>query len=420
MSTREVQFYGPIGEAVQEVAPTVGVDPVGIYAASLSMWSMAISDKVFMDSRRIRSPLVSTVLVAGTGVGKNVMLRAARHIMEDSVGHDVRIRETSGITSGASLVDYLTEQMALTKEALGYEDKRVIVIDEEWKETLVTVARDRSYGTKIRQAWDCETLRNTRMRKGPNDGPQVVHSARVVFHSHITPEDWQQHVSLKEAAGGSYNRFLPVLLQKMPLVRNPKMGDSDTSALTDAFSWIRQESPIMELSKAADNLDWAIRRGERILDEILPPHQSVFVSRTAEQVRRVAALLACSVGDSVISREQMLAAASFVGHSIDSVKILTRDGQGSKRAPRSFSERVIAELESHPGGVPSAILQRRTGALASDLEHLAATGVITIDKKVDGPGRPTKLCRLNKGRPAGSGIAMSVADQNPFLEVIGL
>ncbi|GAA2919741.1 hypothetical protein GCM10020221_14990 [Streptomyces thioluteus] len=74
---REVVFYGPIGEAVKAVAPFTETDPIGIYAAALSMWSMAVSDRVFLDESKKRSPLVSTVLVAGTGVGKNVALHAS-------------------------------------------------------------------------------------------------------------------------------------------------------------------------------------------------------------------------------------------------------------------------------------------------------------------------------------------------------
>lgn len=420
MTGREVIFYGPIGEAVEQVAPAMGVDPIGIYTACLSMWSMAISDKVFMDPRRKRSPLVSTVLVAGTGVGKNQVLQGGRHVMEDSIGVDVKIRETGAITSGAALVDYLHDQMESTEEASGYPDKRVLVLDEEWKETLITVARDRSYGSKIRQAWDCETLRNTNKRKSNNDRPQVVHGARVVFHCHITPEDWTQYVSFKEAAGGSFNRYLPVLIQEMPLVRRPAMPEVDTSDLVAAFDWIRGGEHVMRLSKDADHLDWILRRAERILLKSLPPHQNVYLSRSAEQVRRVAALLACSVGETRISLDHMHAAISFVGYSVDSVLTLTRDMPGRGRPKSKPEERVIAELTAHPGGIPSAKLQRMTGAHAADLDHMAHEGLITIDVIKDGPGRPTRLCRLNKGsRKPAAGAPMS-SGSNPFLQALGL
>ncbi|GGP71982.1 DUF3987 domain-containing protein [Streptomyces melanogenes] len=417
--SRDVELYGPIGDAVKRIAPYVETDPVGIYAACLSMWSMAIGNRVFMDAGRRRSPLVSTALVADTGTGKGVSLEASRHIMAESIGRDIELRETSGLTSGAALVDHVYRQMVKTEEAYGIADTRVLVIEEEWREILERTSRDSSFTSKIRHCWDCATLRNTTKKKSENDVPQEVRNARVVFHTHITPSDWRKFVSFTDAAGGSFNRILPIALDDVPLLRKRKLPPVDTTRLIDAWDWASSERHVMQLTTSADNLNWVLRRGERVLLKALPAHQGDFVARTAEQTTRVAALLATSEGTDRITRAHMNAAVTFVRHSVRTVLDLTKDGPG-KKAKATPEDRVLAELGRHPGGMRSAVLQRASGALAHDLQSMEERGLIMHREIKDGPGRPVKLYQLigKSGllpRPAPGKAMPSAGSVNPFL-----
>ncbi|MGW2579910.1 DUF3987 domain-containing protein [Streptomyces virginiae] len=417
--SRDVVFYGPIGRAVKQIAPYVETDPVGIYAACLSVWSMAIGNRVFLDAGYRRSPLVSTAVVAETGAGKGVSLEASRHIMSDSIGRDIELRETSGLTSGAALVDHVYRQMVRTEEAYGIADTRVLVIEEEWREILERTARDSSFTSKIRHCWDCAVLRNTTKKKSENDTPQEVRNARVVFHTHITPSDWRKFVSFTDAAGGSFNRILPIALDDVPLLRSRKLPKVDTSDLVTAFDWASSERHVIRLTKAADHLSWVLRRAERVLLKTLPKHQGDFVSRTAEQTLRVAALLATTEGADLVTRAHMDAAVTFVRHSVRTVLDLTKDGPG-KKAKATPEDRVLAELTKHPGGLRSAVLQRASGAHASDLQHMEERGLIFHQDIKDGPGRPVKLYRaVGKSggvpRPARSASMPTSTGGNPFL-----
>ncbi|MFE7313830.1 DUF3987 domain-containing protein [Streptomyces sp. NPDC057555] len=420
--SRDVELYGPIGRAVKQIAPYVESDPVGIYAACLSMWSMAIGDRVFMDAGRRRSPIVSTAIVADTGTGKGVSLDAARHVMAESIGRDLELRETSGLTSGAALVDHVYRQMVKTEEAYGIADTRVLVVEEEWREILERSARDTSFTSKIRHCWDCAVLRNTTKKKSENDTPQEVRNARVVFHTHITPSDWKKFVSFTDAAGGSFNRILPIALDDVPLLRKRSLPAVDTQDLVDAFDWASSERHVMRLTHGADQLSWVLRRAERVLVRTLPNHQGDFVARTAEQTLRVAALLATTEASDRINRTHLDAAVSFVRHSVRTVLDLTKDGPG-KKAKSTPEERVMSELARHPGGMRSAVLQRASGALAADLEHMQQRGLITHQVIKDGPGRPVKLYRLagkapRTGMPSGDGSPSSTGRVNPFLAAL--
>ncbi|WP_406201758.1 MULTISPECIES: hypothetical protein [unclassified Streptomyces] len=155
-------LYGPIGRAVRRIAPFLETDPLGVYVAALSMWSAAIGGTVKVSSRGNARPVVLwSALVAGTGRGKGTALRAAHHVLDKSLGRFLTTHTTSGITSGASMVNHLWEQQEATAETEHGRDVRALVVEEEWSEVLRRVKRDASFTTKLRAAWDGATIRNT-------------------------------------------------------------------------------------------------------------------------------------------------------------------------------------------------------------------------------------------------------------------
>lgn len=101
-------LYGPIGHAVRRITPFLEADSLGVYVASLSMWSAATGGTVKVSSRGSARPvLLWSALVAGTGRGKGTALRAAHHVVDKALGRFVATHTTSGITSGASMVNHL-------------------------------------------------------------------------------------------------------------------------------------------------------------------------------------------------------------------------------------------------------------------------------------------------------------------------
>ncbi|MEU9191870.1 hypothetical protein [Streptomyces hundungensis] len=121
-------LYGPIGRAVEEISPHTETDPVGIYAACLSMWSAAIGGTVRVNRR---TPLVWTALVGRTGLGKGVAYGAAEHVMSPAIGRFLETHTVSGLTSGASMVNHLWQQQQATEEMESGRDVRTLVVEEE-------------------------------------------------------------------------------------------------------------------------------------------------------------------------------------------------------------------------------------------------------------------------------------------------
>ncbi|MGW2513214.1 DUF3987 domain-containing protein [Streptomyces scopuliridis] len=387
-------LYGPIGGAVRRIAPFLETDPLGVYVAALSMWSAAIGGTVKVSSRgNARPVLLWSALVAGTGRGKGTALRAAHHVLDKSLGRFLATHTTSGITSGASMVNHLWEQPEATAETEHGRDVRALVVEEEWSEVLRRVKRDASFTTKLRAAWDGATIRNTTKEEA-----QEVRDPAMVLHCHVTPSDWSKYVCESEAAGGSYNRILPFLLGSVPMLDDDRVSLSkvDGSELSDAYAWATVRPRVITLAEDARPLWRIVRRYARILGESLPEGQAVFIERTAEQTLRVAACLAASECSETITEEMLSAAFTLVRRSVQDAVRITKGATSPKmkRQPLSLADKVRSHIELHGGRATSSQVLPYVGASASEVKALPEI-VVTVERS-GRTGRPATVFTLRR------------------------
>ncbi|MET8825088.1 DUF3987 domain-containing protein [Streptomyces sp. NPDC004610] len=367
-------------------------DPLGVYVAALSMWSAAIGGSVKVSSRGSARPvLLWSALVAGTGRGKGTALRAAHHILDRPLGRFLATHTTSGITSGASLVNHLWEQQEATTETEHGRDVRAFVCEEEWSEVLRRVKRDASFTTKLRTAWDGATLRNT-----TKDDAQEVRDPSMVLHCHVTPSDWTKYVGESEAAGGSYNRILPFLLGSVPLLDDDRLSlpEVDGRDLSDAYGWATARPRTITLTEDARPLWRIVRRYARILGETLPEAQAVFIERTAEQTLRVAACLAASECSEHITEETLAAAFTLVRRSVQDAVRINRGATTPRpaRQPLTLEEKVRARIALHGGRATSSQVLPYVGATAAEVKALP--GITVTVERAGRTGRPATVLTL--------------------------
>ncbi|MGW7247368.1 DUF3987 domain-containing protein [Streptomyces decoyicus] len=385
-------LYGPIGRAVRKISPFLEADALGVYVAALSMWSAAIGGTVKVSSRGSARPvLLWSALVAGTGRGKGTALRAALHVLDGSLGRFLATHTTSGITSGASMVNHLWEQQEATAETEHGRDVRALVVEEEWTEVLKRVKRDPSFTTKLRAAWDGTTLRNTTKEEA-----QEVRDPAMVLHSHITPSDWAKYVGESEAAGGSYNRILPFLLGSVPMLDDDRvtLPQVDARELSNAYGWATVRPCVITPAEDARPLWRIVRRYARILGETLPEAQAVFIERTAEQTLRVAACLAASECSETVTGEMLSAAFTLVRRSVQDAVRITKGAEApkAKRQPLSLADKVRSRIEMHGGRATSSQVLPYVGASASEVKALPEI-VVTVEREAKA-GRPKTVFAL--------------------------
>ncbi|WP_411140336.1 DUF3987 domain-containing protein [Streptomyces sp. x-80] len=383
-------LYGPIGRAVKETKPYAETDPVGIYAACLSMWSAAISGTVRVNRR---TPLLWTALVGRTGLGKGLAYGAAEHIMSPAIGRFLDTHTVSGLTSGASLVNHLWEQQNATAETENGRDVRTLVVEEEWSESLRRARRDHSFTPNLRIAWDGKTLRNT-----TKEEHQEVTGPALVMHGHITPSDWNEYVSVKEAAGGTFNRFLPIMLSAVPMLDDDTftLPALDVDDLAEAYAWATARPRTITLGTNAKPLWRLVRRYGRILNATLPEHQAVFIQRTEEQTLRVAACLAAAECSTTITHAMLSAALSFVRYSIHSVTTLVAASEtGKPRRPLTPADKVRAVI-AREGSIKRGDLVRASKIPAAQLDAVLSEMDDVATERQRTHGRPATVVSLTQ------------------------
>ncbi|MEV5677446.1 DUF3987 domain-containing protein [Streptomyces sp. NPDC052179] len=396
MTTFTQMKFGPLGEAIEAAMPTSEADPIGVWAASLSLYSAAISRRVRTEDRR--PVVVWTVLAGRSAIGrKGYALGTATAILGKSIGGFIHSRKRSGVASGPSLVDMLAGLELDTMGADGGIDGRCILLEEEWASVLKTQKKCSKFSTLFRTAWDGKPISN-RTKK---DGLQSVGQPLLGFHAHITPGEWARYVSSSEALGGSYNRLLPVLVERSKMLPyNNRWELPDTSAIRDAYDWALEEDRVMRFSvEAGERFDEIRALVEDRMAE-LPELLASYMERSSEQVQRVAAVLSATEMTEEISRDAVEAAWNFVSFSMASVEKLVKDAANNDNVkPMKTPEDLVRDVLKRCGGKANSsdLLRPLWGKLnAAALKETAAgmDDVRSWTEKRTGRGAPSIMYEL--------------------------
>ncbi|MFK0231202.1 DUF3987 domain-containing protein [Streptomyces sp. NPDC090303] len=397
MTTFELMSYGPLGEAVEAAMPTSEADPIGVWASSLSLYSAAISRRVRLHNRR--PVVIWTVLAGRSAIGrKGYALNTATAVLTKPIGGFIHSRRRAGVSSGPSLVDMLSGLELDTMGADGGIDGRCVLIEEEWASVLKDQKKCSKFSTMFRNAWDGKAISN-RTKK---DGLQSVAQPLLGFTAHITPGEWAKYVSSSEALGGSYNRLLPVLVERskmLPFDNKPELPD--TSALREAFEWAEEEDRVMRFSKEAGERFDEIRAVVEDRMAELPELLASYMERSAEQVHRVAAVLSATEMCEEIGRDAVEAAWAFVSFSMSSVEKLVKEAANGKDSvkPMATPEDLIRDVLRRHGGqaTSSDLLRPLWGKLNAAAIKDTVEGMDDVEMWSDrsgGRGAPKIMYRL--------------------------
>jgi hypothetical protein len=397
MTTFENMAFGPMGKAVAAAMPTSEADPIGVWATCLSLYSAAISRTVRLDDKR--PVVVWTVLAGRSALGrKGYALGTASAVLNKVIGGFIHTRRKSGIANGPTLVDTLSKLELETMGQDGGIDGRCVVIEEEWAQVLKDQKKCSKFSTMFRTAWDGKPISN-RTKK---DGLQSVAQPLLGFTAHITPGEWAKYVSSSEALGGSYNRLLPVLVEASKMLPyNNKWEIPDTSDLREAFEWATEEDRVMYFSQKAGERYDEIRAEVETKMAQLPELLASYMERSAEQVKRVAAVLSSTVMTEEIGPDAVEAAWAFVSKSMASVEQLVKDAatDGGSAKPMKTPEELIRDvLKKHGGQANASDLLRplwgkmNAAGIKAAVEEMDDVEMVKV--KREGRGAPSIMYRL--------------------------
>lgn len=357
--------YGPLGKAVRDAMPHTEADPIGVLAAVLALYSAALNGHVRQPNGR--PVVVWTALAGRSKIGrKGYALGTAEAILADSVGDFLSVRTRQGLSSGPALVTTLFEAVESSRATEDGPDGRIMVVDEEWSATLKRTNRCPTYSSVFRTAWDGKRVVNTTKGKNGERDEQAVEKPAMGFHAHIQPGAWAKYISQAEALGGSYNRILPVITVRSKLLptsdENPLDSIRPSGALRLAYEWARKQERSMTLSPAARRLYDEIRAEYEDEMAEMPESLSCFVERSDENVLRIACVLTAAFRKTVITKESIEAARSFVEFSIDSVKQLVTESAALAARPVMELDDRIRKILREKGPQSRSQLYRSLGS----------------------------------------------------------
>lgn len=384
-------YHGLLGEIVHAASPSTEADPVGVLASLLSGTGAIIGPGAFVQIGNTQHPLLVWPLLFGrTGAGRkgeagetaNVFLqRAAATFLDISV---------TGLSSGEGLIERIRDpNLEDDKDTGGTSDKRLAVTEPEFASVMARAKREGStLGYVLREAWTGKPLSvlNRRALHASNSHVAIV--------GHVTPKEFRLRLADADMSGGTFNRFLPVYVERskrlpipsgVPAATVEKLGDRLSKALTAARS-----AGAIGLTQDAVQL-WTAE----VYDEMTEADDedaawTEFARRAAPYCRRIAALYAVIDGRTDVSKGDLMAAAAFVRYSVDTARFVL---DGRRRDPRA--DRIVRALD---GAGARGLNKTKVSALFS--RNLPEKVLTALLEELVGSGRYECVKIPTGGRPA--------------------
>jgi hypothetical protein len=387
-------YAGILGDITHAAEPSTEADPVGILGSLLVMTGVAVGRNPHVQVGNDRHPLlIWTLLLGRTGSGRKGgatqtgALYARKAFGED----DYRAWVTSGLSSGEGLIERIRDDGG--KDAPGVADKRLIAIETEFGTVMARAARDGSTLAEVcRQAWNGEPLSVLNRKR------LTASWSHVGIIGHAAPRDFLRRLAAADLAAGTYNRYLPLYVERsrrLPIPRgaDPKQVTDLGGRLRDAISAARRKTRV-RLDGEAEAL-WC----DELYDELTASDDeemawAEFTRRAAPYCLRIAGLYAVLDGRDRISKADLTAAAALVRYSVASARYVLGN---LLRDPRL--ERLIRAIDAAGGtGLTRTQISRlfsrhMTGAaLDALLAELLSRDGYEIERAETG-GRPVEIYR---------------------------
>ncbi|MCA1194433.1 DUF3987 domain-containing protein [Saccharopolyspora sp. 6V] len=326
-----------LGHLVGQVEPTSEADPVNILASLLATTGVHLGSGPHIRAGDDRHPLLVWPMVIGrTGIGrKGAGWSAAKRLLHGADPWFLASHVHSGLTSGEGLAQmFAADDTESTDDAaedsagkakrrgglLPPGDRRLLAFEPEWASVMARMRRDgNTLSATLRAAWEGGDLSTL----GVN--ARIVRDTHIGILTHITPGEFRSKLSGSDLAGGTYNRFLPVLVAQTRFL--PGGTGADPHLLTRLGADLGTRLETGGQLRGLDLTDQAAYLWRRLYVEFGgyttddgPVVQ--FLSRAAPNCLRIAGIHAALDGSHLITPTHLEAAAAFIRYAVDSARAI--------------------------------------------------------------------------------------------------
>lgn len=376
-----VVFHGLLGEICQTVdaGNHTEADPVGVLVTLMAGAGALMGMRPHVQIASTRHPLLIWPLLFGsTGAGrKGESYSTARLFLSEvpDPGSGHRPITVSGLSSGEGLIEYIRDPVDEEDQG-GSLDKELLVVEPEFATVMARAKREGStLAGVLRQAWDggALTVLNRKALRAS--------SSHVAIVGHVTPREFRIRLAESEMSGGTYNRFLPIYVDRAKRLPLPellpgeviqKLGLKLTRAV---YPGVANEIGLITLDPDARKL-WA----NDLYDEFTGADEedqiwTEFTRRAAPYCLRISGLHAALDGRDAVSPGDLTAAGALVRYAIASARyVLDRQARDPRldRIRRAVGGSADGLARTEISGLFSRNLPK--AALDLLLEELVAGG----------------------------------------------
>jgi hypothetical protein len=221
-------FHGPLGRVTRLIAPHSEADAVAILVHIMTLLGTLAGRDPHLRIADDRHGLNENALFVGqtSKARKGLSSGPAKRLGTalDPVWSQDNLH--GGLTSGEGLVDCVRDPITRMqtvkdrgqppREELvtvdpGVDDKRALILESEFSRVLRVMQRpENTLSALIRQAWDGDLVLRVRARTNRLRATE----AHISILGHISRDELLHLMDSTEAAGGFFNRFLPLCVQR--------------------------------------------------------------------------------------------------------------------------------------------------------------------------------------------------------------
>jgi hypothetical protein len=388
-------FYGLLGDIVAAADPSTEADQVGVLGTLLAAAGAHIGPGPYVQIGNTRHPLLVWPLLFGrTGSGRKgeatdtalMFVRRASVELLDAI-------TVGGLSSGEGLIERIRDPDESKEDAGGTDDKRLLVIEPEFSTVMARAKREGStLASVLRQAWDGRALSVLNRRALRASG------SHVTIVGHVTPKEFRLRLADSDMSGGTYNRFLPLWVERSKTLPFP---DGTDPALVQKLAGELARAMQAARTKGQLGMETAARRLWR--DELYPEMSSAddedevwteFTRRAAPYCLRTAALYAALDDRQMMTAADLVAAAHLVRYSVSTAQYVLDHQSRNPRLDRIRRAVSSAGSDGLTRTAISALFSRNVDKAKLDqlLAELVAAGVYERFEVRTG-GRPAEAYR---------------------------
>jgi hypothetical protein len=327
----EAMFSGPLGEIVKALDPYTEGSRVGVLGSLISAFSANLGHNVKVQASKGLTPLsVWTVLVGVTGQGrKGTATNIAMRVVESAFAHWADHNVVDGCpATGLGFIGTIAER-AEERAATP-----MLFIEEELDAFISNCRRDARIGTYLRKAWDGSDLAHK-----TSQADIRVKKTHVGFIGHVQPKNWGAISGSKDATGGTWNRFLPLAVERSKVI--PVFSaDDPTEVIREQGKKLRgiaslaRDVDVVTVSK--DTADIFEKKHRPACEALISGNEELaqMSERALAYLVRLAALYALADIRDVIEVADFDAALALIKYSVETVVNVLPEAGGDRLATK--------------------------------------------------------------------------------------